>query len=385
MIAIEERHRRETIWAEGPRPTPANAPVNDGAAAASTLPPGPAVVVNPTVASPPPTQSIAPQQTAMNPVTSEMAPQQPNPITSACAPQQTAVINQVAPPGLLPQHNTPVPAAPLQPTFANPFTNSQPLMSSASSLSPLSYAHNSNDPDLSADFLNPTFPVSHKVRSQAQLVTPELSPFMASGQMYHWPDSYINNAPVVPQLNPYHSVWGHPATSAFSSMNVYQNNPASYNYAQALPANVSDHNNPFNTSITGAHAFQAMTQVSNSTMTNPATNHLSPAVASFTSMDNFATTGLANGTAAQLVPSPVPDTVPNPMLGTATNTTPAAAEVSNGGKKTKKRKSHEEENAQLILPDGSRRRHKPRQVDENYIPSATISQKGRAAKRAKKA
>ena len=60
-----------------------------------------------------------------------------------------------------------------------------------------------------------------------------------------------------------------------------------------------------------------------------------------------------------------------PVLTMApTNGVPGEAGTQDG-KWSKKRKSHEEENAGLVLPDGSRRAHKPRRMDENFVPSST--------------
>lgn len=416
-IAIEERNHRAMIWAQGTETVSTAAPLDGDAAAA---PPPTTGVMDPTVTNSPLTvappqavmrptiiETVAPQQTAvMNPTANPMAVSQLtaatlNPPTATSSPPQTAVLNQVSPAGTVAHNNAA--AALIQLATANPIVSSPPLMSGSADGPSLSFnAHHSTNVSGSPDFLNPSFPLS-PTKAQVGQVIPELS------HMYTWQNNDNFNAPVLPQLDSLHSTarqWGYLATPA---VDVYRNNLANFSYPPMLTANVLDHSGSLPS--TGEQPSHTLAHVSNTT---PTGSH--GAVPTFVSP--FSTAGLANGAATQLVQSPAANLIAtangaatqsaqsrtanlmdtsngltlNSVLNTATctnNITTAAVEGSQmetvtnaGGNKTKKRKSHEEESAQLILPDGSRRRHKPRQMDENFIPSV-VGRKGRATKKAK--
>ena len=358
----------------------ANAPPEDTTAVAPSI-------VNPavTAVAPPNTVTANPAVTTVAPLNTVTA----SPAVATVAPPGTVTVNpavsSLPPHAVAPQQTnlaTPATAtgSPSQATSLPQAAVSSGTASSLQTLAALAAASPSASPpvNLFDPTLIPRIPQTPVVPS----IEPELSPmskFMVATEqsLYKWQD---DSDLVLPQFNPYDELhpathWSHPATPAFAPT-VYQNmqgvNPATAaNYPPAFIPNVSGH---VTFSSTIAHPSHATDLASNVT---PGTNPNVPAAAGV-----FATSGMANGAAAQLAQGPV--------LNIATNLNSIPAEMGSGHveeaskNRPKKRKSYEEESAQLILPDGSRRRHKPRHVDENYVLSTTVGKKGRGAKKARK-
>jgi hypothetical protein len=415
MIAIEEHNHRAMIWA---LETSAGVPLGGNAAVA----PLPTTVVDPTATNT--SLTVAPQQTAvvnaptaiMDPTTNPTAVSQLtaailNPPTAddaalrlAAANPQTAIVmalmaiidpmTNLTAVSQLTAVTLNLPTADDVALMPNPIVGLRPLMSSADGQS-LSFAHSSTDASESLDFLNPSFLLS-PTQTQAQVgqVIPELS------HLYSWQCNDNINGPVLPHPNSVHSItqqWGYMAVPALTTGNIYQSNNFSH---PSMLANVFGCSGSLMS--TGKQPSHTSAQVSNTT---PTGDHSATA----TLVSPFVTARLANGAAMQPVQGPTAslmNALNGQTLGAATQPVQGptvslmnasngqtlnlvlnmakdnAPAVVDGNKTTKKHKSHEEESAQLILPDGSHRHHRPRQMDENFIPTVAI-QKGRATKKVK--
>ena len=372
-VAIEERHRRATLWAE-------NSIAQGGSASLPS--------VDTTAVAPPNTVTVNPAVTAVAPPNTVTV----NPMVATVVPRAVALqqINSVTPvtaTGPPSQAISPTPQAAVSSGVVS--SSPQTLATLAAASPSLNVVSTGPAPSPPAHLFDPTLiPRAPHTPVVSPSTEPEFSPFskfmVATEQLYEWQDGDAGNL-VLPQFNAYDELhpaahWSNPAPSVFT--------PTAYQDMQgvdpATAASAAGYSPAISTNVLGHVTFSPMTAHS-SHVTDLASNVTIPN-ASATAGDNvtFTATGVANGTAAQLVQSPAL----NPVLNTTTNLNSIPAETGGGHveeankSRPRKRKSHEEESAQLILPDGTRRRKKPRHVDENYVLS-TVGRKGRAGKKAR--
>ena len=215
MTAVEERHWRAMIWAEGPSVQAGSSPANIASETTASSPPPPTISAGIISPSPDPS-AAATSPTPQTPVSAGIISPTLDPSAAATSPTPLTV-----------SAGNPAPAS-----LANVTTLANDS----------NYAHHVNLNGISSHSLNvhhPTVPGFMYPASQAQIAThaatAEHSPMskflIATNSMYGWDDREVNNTlPILRQPDSFNDAgthnWNFAPNSTFTFPNTYQSNQA---------------------------------------------------------------------------------------------------------------------------------------------------------------